>query len=342
MKETKNPEVKRELITYIIVAFLFAVVSLMLFKDISIEDRLIVVMLIVISDLIFCCLHLYFARKRYQKLADLSQLIDRVLHGQEQITIVGNDEGELAILESEIQKMTVRLREQADALLDEKMTLTTAIEDIFHQLRTPLTSMNLMVSMLTEEELTYERRIELTRKLKRQLERMQWLVETLLKMSKIDAGTAVFAKESVSMKELMRKAVEPFLIPMELRGQKWELIVSEESFEGDFSWTTEAIGNLLKNCMEHTPAGGTIRAVVTETALFTKIVITDSGQGFVKEDIPHLFERFYRGQNAGAESIGIGLALSKMIITAQNGTITAKNTLEDGAQFEVKLYRSVV
>lgn len=333
MKEIRNPELKRELVVYATITAAFAVIGFLTCPICGI--------ILLAAGMTFCTAHLCLARKRYREMEELAQSVDRILHGQESVLINESNEGELAILMSEINKMTVRLKEQSDLLGSDKIRLTEAIQDIFHQIRTPLTSMNLVVSLLTEENLSYERRIQLIRQLKRQLERTQWLVETLLKLSKIDAGTAQFRKESVSVRSLFEKSVDPLRIPIELHGQTLEISVSGERFTGDLSWTAEALSNILKNCMEHTPAGGAITIAAHETALFTEIMIEDNGPGFDREDIPHLFERFYKGKGASADSIGIGLALSRSVITAQNGTITAANA-SGGARFQIRFYKSVI
>ena len=238
--------------------------------------------------------------------------------------------------------MTTRLQEQANQLSSDKQQLTEAIQDIFHQIRTPLTSMNLLVSMLGEEDLPYDRRLSMTRELRRQLERVQWLVETLLKLSKIDAGTAQFRSDLVSVAELIEKAAQPLRIPMELREQSFTVHKTGEHFTGDLNWTTEALGNILKNCMEHTPVGGVITVTAEETALFTEIIVEDSGPGISKADLPYLFDRFYKGEGSSDDSVGIGLALSRSIIAAQNGTIKVENVPTGGARFTIRFYKSVI
>ena len=155
------------------------------------------------------------ARSRYQAMERLSTELDEILHDNDRFLITECEEGELAILSSSIRKMTLKLKEQASKLTDEKKVLTDAIADIFHQMRTPLTSMRLSCSMLSEEDIPYEERIRFVRGIKKQLERMQWLVETLLKMSKIEAGTVTFKKERLDVHELVQKACEPLLIPLE-------------------------------------------------------------------------------------------------------------------------------
>lgn len=171
---------------------------------------------------------------------------------------------------------------------------------------------------------------------------MDWLIEALLKMAKLEAGTAAFRADKLFAFTLMQKALEPLRIPLELRDISLHMQAGQEAFTGDLLWSAEALGNVLKNCMEHTPDGGSITLRVRETALFTEITVQDTGKGFAAEDIPHLFERFYRGQNAGEESIGIGLALARMVMTRQNGTIQARNAPEGGALFTLRFYKSVV
>lgn len=294
------------------------------------------------SCIIYTVIHAITNVRRYRAIARLSNSIDRILHGQDEILFTDSREGELATLTSEVTKMTVRLREQTDALAADKVRLTDAIADISHQLRTPLTSMNLTVSLLSEDGLSDERRLRLTRDLSHSLRRIDWLIDALLKISKIDAGTVGFRSERVSVAELIRRAAAPLMIPMELRGQEIRVHADSEEYTGDMQWSVEAIGNILKNCVEHTPEGGSIEISSTENALFTEIVISDSGAGFTPGDIPHLFERFYRGKNADAASVGIGLALARTVITAQNGTVAASNGKNGGAQFTVRFYKNIV
>ena len=256
--------------------------------------------------------------RRYRAIAQLNQDIDRVLHGEESLPIVSNDEGELAILRSEVGKMTIRLREAADSQRRERLHLADAMADISHQLRTPLTALNLTVTLLAAEDITPERRRELMRELRRLLSRMDWLVESLLKMSKLDAGTIPFQRMPLSAAELVRRAAAPLAVPMEVRGEHLETDVGGEMLLCDPGWTVEALGNVLKNCMEH--AQSVVRVGARETALYTEITVRDDGPGMDPDDIPHLFERFYRGKNANQESFGIGLALSRAILAAQNGT----------------------
>ena len=335
MKELRNKDYRREWIVYIVVTVALTLAGLL-------AVSLLCAMLIFLCGAALGCAHAVFTRRRYRDIAELSRRIDAILHGQENLRIDENDEGELAILRSEVQKMTLRLKENADALQTDKKYLTRAMEDIFHQLRTPLTAMNLEVTLLGTKELTYERRLELTRELKKQLQHMDWLVETLLKMSQLDAGTVALRQDDVAVRQLVEKAGESLVIPMELRGQTLRTDVGEACFSGDLPWSAEALGNILKNCMEHTPEGGTVTVKAEETPIFTQITVRDTGPGFDPADIPHLFERFYRGSTAGEGSIGIGLAMSRMVIAAQNGTVTADNPPDGGARFTIRFYKTIV
>lgn len=331
----RNPEIWRSLIFWIFMAAVFIALSACLDFRFGILSAF--------FSLAFAGSFLGVTYLRYNQLAELSLEIDRILHDSTRFDLSRFAEGELSILSSEVYKMTVRLREQADALQKDKTYLADSLADISHQLRTPLTSINLIVNFLSEEELSDERRQQLTKELYRLLSRIDWLITTLLKISKLDAGSVQMASEPVLVQELVQKAADLIAIPMELRNQKL-LVRGDEgaSYLGDMTWSVEAVGNILKNCMEHTPEGGTITVAIRDNTLFTEIIIRDNGNGFAKEDIPHLFERFYKGKNAGENSFGIGLALSRIIVQAQDGTIRAANGRNGGAEFILRFYKTTI
>lgn len=287
------------------------------------------------------CCYFCFLRKRRERLKELSVQLDRLLHVGTQLPISDYCEGELSILANQLQKVTLRLREAAEQSQSDKLALAQSLADISHQLRTPLTAMNLTAAMLREPGLSEQRRIALSRELQTLLSRTDWLVETLLKLSKLDAGTVELRREQVPVRALIDRAAAPLSIPMDLRELRLVVSCSEESLTADPVWTAEAIGNLLKNCMEHTPPGGTITVTAQQTALYTAITVEDTGCGFDEADLPHLFERFYKGKNASESSYGIGLALARTIIAAQNGSIQAMNT-GTGAKFLIKFYHQVL
>ncbi|MBA4700119.1 MAG: HAMP domain-containing histidine kinase [Ruminococcus sp.] len=277
-----------------------------------------------------------FTKIRYKSIARISHQIDLVLHNADHLYIGESDEGELSILHSEITKMLLRIREQNDALKKEKKHLADSLADIAHQLRTPLTSANLILSLLENSPDENERKA-FVRETEELLVRMDWLLTSLLKLSRLDAGIVMFQNGQIDVNTLICAALRPLLIPMELHDISVHIDVPDGIIiQGDFGWLSEAIQNILKNCMESTGNNGKIEIMCTDNPLFAEIVIHDSGAGFKKEDLPRLFDRFYRGKNANAAGYGIGLALCKMIITRQGGTITAKNHPQGGAIFAIR------
>ena len=295
----------------------------------------------VVLSLLLMMIYCFSTYKRYQRISSLAADVNQVLHGDSSIDFDNYSEGELSILHSEIYKMTVRLREQQQKLINDKKYLADSLADISHQIRTPLTSINLLVERLSASGLTDGCRHQLTNELYELLSRIDWLITTLLKISKLDTGTVSFNKETVSLKTLINKSCAPLLIPIELRGQ--ELIIrAEGNFYGDLAWTSEAVGNIVKNCMEHTPDGGRIEINAAETALYSEIVVKDNGTGVSPEELPHIFERFYKGKDSDGKSFGIGLALSRMIIAGQKGTVKAENRKNAGAMFTIRFYKGTV
>lgn len=235
-----------------------------------------------------------------------------------------------------------KLNHQANLLMEDKKYLLNSIADISHQIRTPLTAINLIVSRLRGEKNEADRH-RLLHELKQLLVHMDWLIEALLKMAKLDAETVSMKKKTVNVSDLLKKSVQDFLIPMELREQNLVIDCTDMvSLRGDEYWLREAVGNIVKNCMEHTPAGGEICIRAAENHLYTEITVSDNGAGIDKEDLPHIFERFYKGKNSSGSSVGIGLALARMIVVAQEGTLSATNRINGGAKFEIRFYKGTV
>lgn len=300
------------------------------------------VLLAVLACVLLIVLWLTFTLRRYRRLEKLAADTDRMLHGDRDLDFARYREGELEILANELSKLLNRLSEQADHLQAEKIYLSDSLADISHQLRTPLTSLNLVLARLGQETDPLERR-KLLYEAGQLQGRISWLVEALLKISRIDAGTAVFVQENVEVQKLIDTVLEPFAIPMELREQKVNLdIPAEAAFTGDFAWSCEAVSNIVKNCMEHAGQGGVLTLHGQENTLYTELIIEDNGPGIDPEDLPHLFERFYKGKGSFGSGIGIGLALSRMIIKQQNGAIKAENRAEGGARFTIRFYKSIV
>lgn len=292
--------------------------------------------LILILTVAFGILFFLFTKARYRKIAELSEQIDLVLHYGERMNIEQEEEGELSILQSEITKMTLRIREQNDALKREKKHLADSLADIAHQLRTPLTSANLILSLLEKGPEERERR-KLLREAEELFAQMDWLLNSLLKLSRLDAGIVEFQREKIEVGNLLETALSPLLIPMELHDITLRKNLPERVWIwGDPGWLAEAFRNILKNCMESVGDGGEIEVSCADTLLYVEITIHDSGVGFGREELSHVFDRFYRGKKENASGYGIGLSLSKTIIVRQGGTITAKNHPEGGALFAIR------
>lgn len=300
----------------------------------------IAVITVIIATILMLSSVFVFIYWRYREIDKLSTYLQKISSGDYTLDVRDNHEGELSILKSNIYKVTLRLAEQSELLKQDKIHLTEAISDVSHQLKTPLTSMTVMVDLLSDPKLPPEKRVEFTRNISTQLERIEWLVSSLLKLSKIDAGTAVFKQKKIKVEQLISMALDPIKIPVEIKEQII-LISGEEdvTFSGDLNWTVEALVNLIKNCVEHTPQGGTIELSYAENVLFTEITIRDNGKGISKEDIPYLFNRFYKGKGASEDSIGIGLAMAYSIIANQNGHLDVTSELGQGTTFLIKFYK---
>lgn len=328
-----NKELRRSLVVIAIASIILTVVGFAISATCG--------LLVLAACIVIACIHIGTEIYRYHRLQKLSADLDRLLISGTPLPITEYNEGELSILANQVQKLTLRLTEAAEVVEADKKYLADSLADISHQLRTQLTTMNLTTTMLRSPDLTDKKRMDLTGELRSLLTHTEWLVETLLKMSKLDAGTVKLAKHTVSVGDLISRSAAPIAIPMDLRNQTLVVNCSGENFIGDLIWSAEALGNILKNCMEHTPEGGTITVTAQETALYTQIEVEDTGAGFHPKDIPHLFERFYKGSNASQNSYGIGLALARTVITAQNGTIQAMNG-NTGAKFVIKFYKQVI
>ncbi len=322
----------REFKQFAILFFLMAAASVMLGFVINAAAGI----LSIVSAAAFGTAFFAFTKTRYKNISRISDQIDLVLHNADHLYIGESDEGELSILQSEITKMTLRIREQNEALKKEKEHLADSLADIAHQLRTPLTSVNLILSLLANNPDENDRKAFM-RETEELLVQMDWLLTSLLKLSRLDAGIVVFQSEQIDVNDLVCSAFRPFLIQMELHNIDLHMDVPKGVIiQGDSGWLSEAIQNILKNCIESVGENGKIEIVCKSNPLFTEIAIHDSGIGFEEEDLPCLFDRFHRGKNAGATGYGIGLALCKMIITRQGGTITAKNHPQGGAIFAIR------
>ena len=295
------------------------------------------------ATLLFGGLYVYKMRKYKKSLRRLSGEMDRILHGSGELVLGSYEEGEISILRDEIYKMTVRLREQSEILAEDKETLADSLADISHQIRTPLTTLNLMTARMMREGDDPEQRKRILREMNRMLERIEWLITALLKMSKLDAGAIRLEPADISMKGFLKKVMEPFEIQMDLRDQRCRIEGAEGmTFTADEAWTLEAVRNVVKNSLEYTPDGEALEISSEDNPLYTEISVCDRGPGIDPEDLPHLFERFYKGKNAGSSSFGIGLALAQSIMSRQNGVIRAENRQGGGSRFRIRFYKQTI
>lgn len=252
-------------------------------------------------------------------------------------------EDEFSFLEDEIYKTTTALNSAKEIAVKNHEVLEARIADIAHQLKTPLTSMSLMTDLL--EEYQTQETLEYYNRLTSQITRLQNLVSGLLALAKLDSHGIVLEKKQFRIQDLIDISVET--VKQMFTQKQIQLLISKELEQdtwicGDLEWTSEAVVNVLKNCWEHTPQNGKIFVSWSHNPLYVQLIIEDSGTGFTKEDLPHLFERFYRGTNAAKDSAGIGLSLSKLIMEQQNGHILAENSLQGHARFIFKWYHPLL
>ncbi len=250
-------------------------------------------------------------------------------------------EGELGILKANIYKTTTALLPQRSTLEKDRFMLADALADISHQFKTPLTSLMVMNDLL-EEEQDEDKRREFLNTQSVQLDRMNWLIQTLLKTSKLEAGLLTFTKKTISSKDLIKSVMNPFMINIDLKNIDLKLNLTDAKLECDEAWTREALQNIVKNCIEHMDEGGFLEISNLDTNLYNEITIKDTGKGIAEEDLPHIFERFYRGKNSGTDSVGIGLALSKSIIENQRGDIKVESEEGVGTKFIIRMYKTVI
>lgn len=283
----------------------------------------------------------FITKRRYEDINALNLYLEKVLAGGEAPNILDQEEGELSILKTNIYKATSTLCHQKDLLSKDKVAMANAIADISHQLKTPLTSMIVMNDLLMTEE-DKQKREEFLKTQSNQLDRMNWLIQTLLKLSKIDAGTITMKSEKVNADEMINEVISPFAIQMELKNINYRYENRDMHIKCDKNWTIEALQNIVKNCIEHIDEGGRLEIATNETNIFTEIVIEDNGCGIPEDEISHIFERFYKGRNASKDSVGIGLALSKSIITSQHGDILVESRRGEGTRFRVRFYKTIL
>lgn len=301
------------------------------------------ILIILLGFVLFLLINLIYTKKENKTIREITEYIKKLNEKKYELKIEENTENELSKLKNELYKITVMLKEEAEDSLDAKKTLKVAIEDISHQLKTPLTSISIMLDNIIENpDMESDTRGLFIHEINRQIKWINWLILSLLKLAKLDSNTIEFEKENINVQKLISTVIKNLEIPIDIKEQK--IIIKGDkstSFIGDYNWEIEAITNILKNCIEHTEKNKKIYINFEENNFYTKIEIIDEGNGIDKEDLKHIFKRFYKGKNSSENSVGIGLALAKTIIEKDNGQIICTSKVNKGTKFEIR-YMKVV
>ena len=273
-----------------------------------------------------------------KELKEINEYIKEVNNKNYSLKIEDNKDGDLSRLRNELYKTTVILREAAENSEEEKEKLSIAIADISHQLKTPLTSIRIMLDNISDNpDMPQEIREDFIQDISKQVEHMSSLVISLLKTAKFDAGTIKMENEEIDAKKLIDSVINNLAILIEIKEIEVITKIDEKAiFIADYKWQQEALTNILKNAIEHSQPKSNIYIIVENTSIFLKIKIKDEGQGIEQKDLKHIFERFYKAKNCNEDSIGIGLSLAKTIIEQNNGYIKATSEVGKGTLFEIK------
>lgn len=273
-----------------------------------------------------------------KKINQITQYIEQINKKNYKLDIDDNSEDELSILKNEIYKTTVMLKEISQNSIQDKVNLKNSLSDISHQLKTPLTSITIMLdNILDDKNMNKNTKLEFIKDIKNEIININFLVNSLLKLSKLDANSINFVCKEEYLYTILTKSIKNLSILCDLKNI--DIIINGDKnikLICDTKWQVEAITNILKNCIEHSHINSKIYIDFAQNALYTKIQIKDNGKGIYKQDLPHIFERFYKGKNSSNESVGIGLALSKAIINKNNGDITVNSKLNEGTTFIIK------
>lgn len=297
------------------------------------------VSIIFIGSIILLLIFIIYERNQDKEIDEITKYLEAINNKNYTLKIDENSEDELSILKNELYKVTVMLRENASNSLKDKINLKIALEDISHQLKTPLTSILIILDNLIDNpEMDYQTRVEFLHDFKREAVRIQSLIQSILKLSKFDSNTVQFIKQDIYLKQIVDEAIKNTESLADLKNIKINVEGNKKiKLNCDLLWQTEAVTNILKNCIEHSSENTKIDIKYNNNSVYSYITITDYGEGISKEDIPHIFERFYRGKNSANESIGIGLSLSKTIIESNNGIITVESN-NNKTTFTIKYF----
>ena len=294
--------------------------------------------IIIAGGIVVTIVLLSYNKKREEKISDINSYIGKVNSGNYELKIEENGEDELTKLRNELYKTTVLLRETAENSEKEKTNLSNSLTDISHQLKTPLTSIRIMIDNIQNNpDMDEKTRNEFIEDISKQIDWISSLVISLLKLAKFDAGSIVMRDEEINVKKLIQNIISNLAILIDIKDIKIEENISEQiTLFADYNWQLEALTNIIKNCIEHSFDGGKIKIEAESNSVFTKIIITDEGEGIGKNDLNRIFERFYKSAKSSENSIGIGLALAKTIIEKERGYIKVESEVGKGTKFEIK------
>lgn len=302
-------------------------------KFIIIDINTLILFILILSIIFFKYNH-----SESKKINEITKYIEEINRGNYKLNIEENTEDELSILKNELYKITIMLKEVAENSQKDKTTLKDSLSDISHQIKTPITSILIMLdNILSDENMPEDIKKDFIKDIKREIVNIKFLVESILKLSKIDSNSIKFIKKEVLIKDIINEAVKNVSMLSELKNI--EIIVSgDDSIKTicDLKWQVEAITNILKNCIEHSYENRKIYINYNQNNMYTELKIEDNGTGIDAKDLPHIFERFYKGKNSSSDSVGIGLALSKSIIESNNGYIQVDSKLNKGTTFIIK------
>ena len=295
-------------------------------------------LLVTIITLLILCVR--YNHNKEKDIKDIIKCIEQINKKNYDLQIETISEDELSILKNEIYKTTIMLKESAENSNKDKINLKKSLEDISHQLKTPLTSILVMLDNIIEDpDMDESIRNDFIRDIKRNVININFLVQSLLKLSKFDANTVHFIKQENDLQNIVKESIKNVSTLCDLRNINIEMNIKENSnIICDSKWQIEAITNILKNAIDHSKENSKVTINIENNNVYSMIEIIDTGDGISKKDISHIFERFYKGENATSDSIGIGLALAKNIIEEDNGNISVKST-KTGTTFTIKYFK---
>lgn len=303
------------------------------------QNKAINILIFVLGFSLLIVLFVVFLALRERKIKNITQYLKDLQNNIYSLKIEENTEGELSELQNQIVKITIMLNKQAETMKKDKKELSVALSDISHQIKTPLTSINIMLDIIKEDEIDENLKREYLHQITKQLDSINWLITVILKLSRLESGMVEFAREDIDVKILLEDIKKQMAVALEIKNQNLYLKVQANCHMiGDYNWTKEALTNIVKNCIEHTAENKNIYIEVEENCLYLQIIIKDEGEGISKEDLPNIFKRFYKGKDSSKESFGIGLALAKTIIEKQNGEIRVQSKSGEGTQFKIRIF----